>query len=265
MGRHTLHGRRTLLTGASSGIGRCIAVELARCGARLVLLARRREQLEQIAGELATNFGSSGAKIEIVVGDVTDGTVRSSALALAESSFGGLDLLINNAGVSAHGRFADSSPDRLRQIMEVNFFAAAELTRESIGMLRVANDPLVVNIGSILGHRGIPHNSEYVASKFALRGLSEAMRPELAKLGIDLLLVSPGTTNTEFFDHLIDKQGELPWKSAAGVSPEAVARATIRAIERHKREIIPSWSGRALVWLNRMLPGVLDRWMRKYG
>ncbi len=132
-------------------------------------------------------------------------------------------------------------------------------------MLRNGNRPVVVNIGSILGHRATPRNSEYCASKFAIRGLTESLRPELAQLGIDMLLVSPGTTETEFYQNVINAAEKPPWPEGRGVSAESVARATVRAIAAGRREIIPSGRGRMLVWLNRACPWLVDRIMRRYG
>ena len=122
-----------------------------------------------------------------------------------------------------------------------------------------------MNIGSILGHRGLPLNSEYSASKFALRGWSEALRAELAGEGVDVLLVSPGTIETEFFDHLVAKRADLPWGKAKGIPAAAVAEQTVRALERGGREIFPNWRGRALVLANRLAPGMVDRVMARLG
>jgi len=261
MARRTIAGSRSLITGASGGIGRAIARELARQGSRVVVVARREQPLVELVDEIRRQGGLA----EAVTGDVTDPAVRAAALERAQGAFGGLDILVNNAGSGAMGRFAEASPDRLRQVFEVNFFAAAELTRAAIPVMRHGRQPIVVNIGSILGHRATPHNSEYCASKFALRGLTESLRPELARLGIDLLLVSPGTTETEFYQHVINPAAKPPWPEGRAVSAEAVARATVRAIAAGKREIIPSARGRALVWLNRLCPWVVDRVMRRYG
>jgi short-subunit dehydrogenase len=200
-----------------------------------------------------------------VPGDVSDAVTRDAAVKTAREQLGGLDMLINNAGTSAHGRFEDASPERLRRIMEVNFFAAAELTRAALPLLREGREPVVVNVGSILGRRGVPFNSEYCASKFALVGWSEAVRPELARQGIDVLVVNPGTTDTEFFAHLIEKTGEVPWKTPKGVPASTVARATIDAIRRRKSEIVVGNRGRFLVWLNRLAPRWVDRRLRRYG
>jgi len=261
MGGRQIEGSRAIITGASSGIGREIALALGREGARLLLLARREEKLR----DLADQIGQMGQQATFVAGDVTDASVRQAALDRAAEQWGGLDILVNNAGVSARGRFADVSPERLRQIMEVNFFAVAEMIRQSLPLLSQGRRPVVVNVGSTVGHRGVPRISEYSASKFALRGLSEAIRPELAGVGVDLLLVSPGPTDTEFFDHLLEDEGGVPWPEYRGIPAEVVARRTVRAIQRSRHEIIPSCPGKALVWLNRLAPWLVDRMMKRYG
>ena len=207
------------MTGASSGIGRALALELARSGVDLVLLARRGDRLAEVAEEVRR----IGRRAEIVVGDVTDPAVRVAAPEAAEAKFGGLDLLVNNAGVAAHGRFASAQTDRLRPIMEVNFFAPAELIRLAMPLLLEGRQPMVVNIGSILGKRGCPHKSEYTASKFALHGFSEALRAELTPFGVDVLVVVAGPTDTEHFDRLLDDQGELPWGDPRRRRPSASA------------------------------------------
>jgi short-subunit dehydrogenase len=178
---------------------------------------------------------------------------------------GGLDLLVNNAGTSAHGRIADADPARLRPIMETNFFAPVELIREALPLLRQGRTPIVVNIGSVLGKRACPHKSEYCASKFALAGFSEALRAEFAPLGIDVLVVAAGPTDTEFFQHLLEEHGDLPWKKSTPVSPEKVARATVRAMELGRHEIIPNWRAWLLATANRFFPRIVDRMMAGYG
>jgi short-subunit dehydrogenase len=260
MARRELTGCRVALTGASSGIGRELAAQLAQAGARLVLLARR----EALLGELAEQLRGRGAVVETVSGDVTDPAARTALLSVAKERFSGLDLLVNNAGISALGRFDQASSERLRRIMEVNFFAPVELTREALPLLSSGRQPLVVNIGSILGHRGIPQCSEYCASKFALRGWSEALRAELANSGIGVLVVSPGTTRTEFFEHVLEG-GRTPWPQQPGVPPALVARRTLAAIRKGKHEIFVNSRGRLLVYLNRLWPWLVDRLMARYG
>jgi short-subunit dehydrogenase len=256
MPRRRLAELRILLTGASSGIGRELARTLAARGARLLLTARRADLLQAVADECA----HEGGAVEFLSGDVTDAAHRAALTARTAELWGGLDVLINNAGVSAHGRFADSDEATLRQVMEVNFFAAAELTRLTLPLLQSGRTPAIVNVGSIIGHRGLPFNSEYSASKFALRGFSEALRAELAADDIDVIQVSPGTTDTEFFDHLVAKRVVVPWqKREHAISAAEVAGQTVRALERGRREIFPNWRGHALILVNRLFPQLVDR------
>ena len=261
MARRTIQGLRGILTGASSGIGQALAKELVRDGARLVLVARRQDRLAELAQELSDASG----QIEIVAGDVTQGDVQQGAIDRARDAFGGLDLVVNNAGIGAMGHFAEAAPERLRQVMEVNFFAAAELTRRALPLLRDGNRPIVVNVSSVLGHRGVPGYAEYCASKFAMQGLSESLRAEFAPLGIDLLVVSPARTRTEFFDSALDAGPTKPWAGLSGMTAESVAGRIARAIRKGKHELVISAGGKALVWASRLLPGVLDRVLARYG
>ncbi len=134
MARRTIEGCRGILTGASSGIGRALAVELVRGGAKLVVVARRPERLAELAASLADAPG----RIETLEGDVTDAATRGAAVERAQTAFGGLDLLVNNAGIGAMGPFAEADEARLRKLMEVNFFAPAEMIRLALPLLRRA-------------------------------------------------------------------------------------------------------------------------------
>ncbi|MHC4403890.1 MAG: SDR family NAD(P)-dependent oxidoreductase [Planctomycetota bacterium] len=260
MARREIRGSRAIVTGASSGIGSAIALELARHGAVQVVTARREERLR----ELVERIESEGSRAEFVVGDVTDPATRQGVVDTAQATFGGLDVLINNAGIGALGLFERADPNRLRKIMEVNFFALVEMTRLGLPLLKAGTRPIVVNVGSILGHRGTPHSSEYCASKFAVHGFSEALRTEVRRHGIDVLVVSPGTTETEFFDRVIERTDEPSWPEHMPVPPEKVARKTVRAIRRGRREIIPYLPGKILCWLNRLSPRLVDRIMARY-
>ena len=259
MTTRSIGGLRGILSGASSGIGRALAVELVRDGARLVVVARRQDRLAELAAELADAPG----EIQVLAGDMTLADVRQAAIERAREKFGGLDLLVNNAGSGAMGLFAEATPDRLRHVMEVNFFAPAEMIRQSLPLLTTGKRPIVVNIGSVLGHRGVPFNSEYCASKFALQGLSESLRAELARSGIDLLVVSPARTRTEFFERAINAPAAR-WPELRGVPADLVARRTVRAIRRGRHEIVPSLSGKMLVWANRLCPRLLDFVLARY-
>ena len=176
----------------------------------------------------------------------------------------GLDLLVNNAGVGAIGYFADASPQRLRQIMEVNFFAPVELTRAALPLLLAGRRPMIVNVSSVLGHRAVPKKSEYCASKFALHGFSDALRAELLREKIDVLLVSPSTTASEFFDHVIGDKRK-PRGRFGAMTPAKVARRIVWAMRAGRHEIILPFGGRLLVWLDRLCPPLADRLVAWFG
>jgi short-subunit dehydrogenase len=258
--KRTLDGKRAIVTGASSGIGREIALRLAGAGTRVVLVARRRQRLD----ELAASIAHRGGHAVVCDGDLTDPAVRSRAVDAVREHFGGLDILVNNAGLGRMGLFERGSPEELRHIMEVNFFALAEMTRLALPLLKEGNDPIIVNISSILGHRGVPHNSEYCASKFAVQGFSESLRAELAGEGIDVLVVSPGTTQTEFFDTALDQSSKPSWPEHKPVTAAEVGRQTVAAIRRGRHEIVPYFWGKVLVGLNRLSPTLTDRLIARY-
>lgn len=246
------HGSVSIVTGASSGVGREFCRLLAARGGQIVVVARRAERLQELQAEFATT-------IHPVVGDVTEAGVRKAAIAKAESIGNGrLDLLVNNAGVGAMGPFADASPDRLRRIMEVNFFAPVEWTRKSIPALRRGRNPVICNVGSVLGHRAVPNKSEYCASKFAMHGMTDSIRAELACEGIQCTLVSPSTTESEFFDSLIDTPERETSTSFGSWSPAKVARTMLAAISARRSEVICSLGGKALVYGDRLSPPLMN-------
>jgi short-subunit dehydrogenase len=255
-----LEGSRAIVTGASSGIGRAIALELARRGARLLITARRAERLAETAAAIRHQH----TEVQTVVGDLTQAETRHQIVETARQAWNGIDCLVNNAGVGAHGRFESAAPERLRQIMEVNFFAPVELIRLALPLLRQGNRPIVVNVSSVLGHRAAPFKSEYCASKFALHGMSDALRAEWIKQGIDVLLISPSTTASEFTEHVLEDKDARP-SPATPMSPERVARAAVRAIQQGRHELILPLSGKLLVWLDRCCPPLADWLVARYG
>lgn len=252
------HGAVAVVTGASSGIGKCLVELLLQAEVVVIANGRRGHRFEL----LAKRFGE---RIVPVVGDLTEPATRSRIVAAADPLRGGaVDLLVNAAGIGAIGPFADASPQRLRQIMEVNFFAAAELTRALIPSLRRGRTPVICNIGSVLAHCAVPNKSEYCASKFALQGWSNALRAELIDTGIQVTVVSPSTTHSEFFDSLVDTPTPHSSASHGGWAPERVAAATMRAIESRRSELVLSLGGKALVLGSRCCPRVMNHLVTKY-
>lgn len=250
-----LAGQRLLITGASGGIGRCLAEEAARQGANVALAARSAEKLHDLASALS----AGGARVVAVPGDVTSEADRQHMLDSAVEAFGGLDVLINNAGIASFGHFATSSEDVLRQIMEVNFFAPAELIRSAIPVLARGNRPAIVNIASMCGRRGLPAWTEYSASKFALCGLTEALRAELARFDIDVLLVLPGLTRSDLPRNLLRNDGRMKIDFAKGMEPNKVSAGILRALERGRAETVLGGEAKWILGVNRVLPRLVDR------
>jgi short-subunit dehydrogenase len=250
-----LQGRRILITGASSGIGHALAGQAAGAGARVLLTARSAPRLTEIAQKLA----KPGTEVFTFAADVTSDQDRHRLVETATQRLGGLDVLVNNAGVASFGHFADSSEAVLRQIMEVNFFAPAELIRLLVPVLARGRQPAIVNVSSMCGRRGLPAWTEYSASKFALCGLSEALRAELVRFGIDVLLVVPGLTRTGLGENLLRNDGRMKIDFAHGMPPDAVAAAVLQSLRCNRSEAVLGGEARWLLRVNRFMPGLLDR------
>ena len=260
MRRRSIQAMRGLITGASSGIGLELTRQLAAAGAQLLVTARRSSPLDML---VASSQDLPG-QVFAMAGDVTDPDHRARLSDAVRQRWGELDLLVNNAGVGAVGPFAEADPERLHKVFALNFFAAVELIRDTLPLLRAGRTPVIVNIGSVLGHRAVPRKSEYCASKFALHGFSDSLRAELVPEGIGVLLVSPSTTRTEFFDRLLEGADGQTASSPGVASAESVARHTIRAIRRGRDEIILTPGGKLLVWLDRLCPTLANRLIARY-
>jgi short-subunit dehydrogenase len=257
--RRSLVGARMLITGASQGIGKSLAEAAMECGAKVLAAARNLNLLN----ELAQTARTKGGILQNVQADVTRLEDRQKMVEAAVKHFGGLDILVNNAGIGATGHFADVAPERLRKIMEVNFFGLTETTRIFLPILKKGHKPAIVNISSIAGKRGIPARSEYSASKFAVQGFSEALRAEVSKDGIDVLVVCPGFTATNFSQNMIEQKALIQYDHLRGMSSEQVARATLRAIAKGKNEIHLTFQGKLVALVSRFLPRIADRIARK--
>jgi short-subunit dehydrogenase len=253
--RRDLRNCHLLITGASGGIGRALAEAAVRRGAQVVLAARSADKLEELAGRLVAQGGRALA----VPADVTVEEDRQHLMRAIVDHFGGLDVLINNAGVGSFGHFAESSEAVLRQVMEVNFFAPAELIRLAIPHLLRGRQPAIVNLASMCGRRGLPAWTEYSASKFALCGLVEALRGEMARFDIDVLLVLPGLTRSDLGRHLLRNEGRMKIAFDRGMPPEDVAEGVLRALEKNRTETVLGRDARWMLRINRFLPRLVDR------
>ena len=257
--RRHIAGSRMLITGASQGIGRALAVQAARQGAQVLAAARHEDYLQQLAQDVR----GQGGTLEYVVADVTSPADRQRMVEAARQHFGGLDILVNNAGIGATGHFADVDFGILRKIMEVNFYGLTETTRAVLPLLKQGNRPAIVNISSIAGKRGIPARSHYSASKFAVQGFSEALRAELAKDGIDVLVVCPGLTQTNFSLNMLEQKALVKLDHLRGMTADDVALASLQTIARGRHEVCLSFKGRLLVWFARFFPKFVDFFTKK--
>ncbi len=249
-----LAGKRVLLTGASSGIGRALALALSAKKARLMVLARNGQKLEALVQHLR----DKQIIAEFVVCDITNSADRQRAYQLTLEKFGGIDVLINNAGIGAWGHFQTSSESINREIFEVNFFAPMELIRLCTPLLARSDSPMVVNVTSMCGRRGMPAWPEYSASKFACVAMSEALRAEYVRFGIHVLCVVPGLTKSEYNQHLIRNEGRAEIPFDKGMEPSFVADKIILAMERGSREIVLGSEAKWMLFFNRFTPKLLN-------
>jgi short-subunit dehydrogenase len=254
-----LRGLRMIITGASSGIGRCLAEKAIERGIQVALTARSADRIHALADELTERGGRAIG----VPADITQEADRTNLLDAVVEQYGGLDVLVNNAGVAGWGHFASASEQILRDTMEVNFFAPAELMRRAVPFLLKGRTPAIVNVASKCGRRGLPAWTEYSASKFALCGLTEALRGEFARFDIDVLLILPGLTNSGLFQRLLRNEGRLKIEPAKGMSPETVAAGILHALEHNRAETVLGREARWLLRVNRFFPRLVDRLMAR--
>lgn len=263
---------RALVTGATSGIGRALAIELAGMGFSLVLSGRQTEALRSLARTIEEDYGVLCVPH---LGDLTSVSVRHELLAEVETKLGGLDLLVNNAGCGAIGRVEEIDDEAARRLMDLNFLVPVSLTRDALPLLRCSAAkrkvsrrqvlPAVIFVSSIVGLVGTPCYGVYGASKGAIRLFADSLRAEVARDGIGVLTVMPGTTQTRFFDRLIASGRRPPLPKHRALPPRTVARRTIRALCCGRHRLLTHPESRWLALLNRFCPSLIDWVMKHYG
>jgi len=257
----TWSGRIAIVTGASSGIGAAIAQELAAAGASLVLTGRDEEALDEVAARCR----QGGSQTEVVAGDLTEDAARRAVIVAAMEA-GGIDLLVNNAGLTMNARFSELRPEVLRRIMEINFFATVELTRLALESLVERRGRIVV-MSSITGLVGTPTRTAYSASKHALHGFFGALRVELRQAGVGVTIVCPGYVDTPMRKRALLADGSAQGHDqAAGrrmLSAREVARRTLDAAWKRKRLLKLGRETRLARFLSLVAPGTLDGILEK--
>ncbi|MGH8386590.1 MAG: SDR family oxidoreductase [Pseudomonas sp.] len=244
---------RVVLTGASGGIGQAIATALCASGAHVLAVARHRDPLKPLLERYPQNLSWVSA-------DLTLSADRRQVLAAAES-VGGINLLINAAGVNHFAMLEQLHDDDIHAMLAVNIDAPICLTRLLLPLLKQAKSAMVVNVGSTYGSIGYPGYASYCATKFALRGFSEALRRELADTRVGVLYVAPRATRTSMNSPAAQALNDA---LKSGVDdPQTVALAVVHAIAGDRRDLYLGWPERFFVRLNSLLPNLVDRGLRK--
>lgn len=230
-----IKGKIVVITGASSGIGRAAAIEFARRGAHVVLAARRLAQLEEVAAE-CRRFGVNATAIE------TDVTKREDCVSLIARA-GNVDVLVNNAGFGTFDAIETANPDDLAAMMNTNYLGTVHCTQAVLPQMLARRSGAIVMVASIAGLMGYVRMGGYCATKFALVGFTEALRDEVLSRGVQVALVCPGTTDTEFF--VKAERHKLPGaeRLTMSLSPDRVARAICDAAQDGRyRRIVPRFA-----------------------
>lgn len=251
--------RVALVTGASSGIGRALAIRLASLGADLALLARTESRLKETAAEIER----LGRRALVLPGDVTDSEQCRSAIERSVKQLGKLDILVCSAGVSMRSRFEETSLDAMEKVMRINFFGTLYPTWHAIPYVKKTRGSLIA-VSSLVGKRGSPTYAVYSASKFAVQGLYESLRLELAPEGIHVGIVSPGHVETPLRERVLGPTGE-PWKTPPPVPfriwpVSLVVDQVVRILEKRKAEaLLPGFVGPMLALDQLLGPWLGDR------
>lgn len=254
------------ITGASSGIGEALTYELAKRGAKLILSARRKEELERVKGNCIT---SAQPFIRILPLDLSEGSTLKLSTQAAIQLFGHIDILINNGGISQRSLAKDTALDVDRRIMEVDYFGSIGLTKHLLPHFMKRNSGHFVTVSSVMGKFGAPYRSGYAAAKHALHGFFDSLRAELWKesKNIYVTLVCPGWINTNLSIMALMGDGSPQNKKddthQKGMTPTFFAKRLIKAIENKKREVYIGGTKEVLaIQIKRFFPGMFAKIIR---
>jgi short-subunit dehydrogenase len=247
-----------IITGATSGIGKALAYECAARGAKLVISGRNKDKLMEISEDLL----KTGIQILPVTADVSVEKDCQALILKTVEKFGTLDVLINNAGISMRALFEEVDLDVLRKLMDTNFWGTVYCTKYALPYLLKSGGSLV-GISSIAGFKGLPGRTGYSSSKFAMMGLLEVIRIENRKKGLHVLIAAPGFTASNIRNVALAKdgsqQGETPLDESKLMPAETVAYKIANAIEKRKRSLILTTTGKMTVLLNKFFPAFMDK------
>ena len=247
----TFKDKIIVITGASSGIGRSAAIEFANKGAKLALVARRKEKLDELAQSL-----SKSTEVLVCQCDVSDKAQVESMAAQVLDKFGKIDILVNNAGFAIYGTVSDLSIEDIESQMRTNYLGMVYCTKNFLPTFQKQNSGHIVNVASVAASFGLPGIASYCASKFAMLGFSEGLKHELRGTDIGVTVVSPIMVRTNFFDH--ESFDKMPKYSPTSLDPKTVAKTILAASESSRLEIIVPGIVRVGVWLKHTIPFVIN-------
>ena len=247
-----------LITGGTSGIGKACAFAFGRAGAKVAFSGRDAQRLEETSRELS----AAGIENTAIKADVSVEADCERMVAAAVDKFGGLDILINNAGISMRALFQDVELDVLRKVMDIHFWGTVYTTKFALPHI-MASKGSVIGISSIAGYRGLPARTGYSASKFAMHGFLETLRTELLHSGVHVLLACPGFTASNIRNTALaangQQQGETPREEEKMMSAEEVAARILKATIKRKRDLVMTMQGKMAVLINKWFPSLADK------
>jgi short-subunit dehydrogenase len=249
-------GKIVVITGGSDGIGKALVEQFLTLGAKVATCGRNADKLAHLVAE---NLGRELFTMQVdVVNQQQDETFIQAVL----DKWGGIDILINNAGISMRALVSEVSIETLKNVMDINFWGTVYTTKAALPAVQKANG-VIVGVSSIAGFRGLPGRSGYSASKYALNGWLEALRTELFGSGTHVMWVCPGFTSSNIRNAALNKdaqaQGESPMDEGAMMSSEACAQHIIHAIAKRKRTLVLTFTGKRTVFMNKFFPAWADK------
>ncbi len=249
------------ITGGSDGIGKALVDMLLTAGAKVATCGRSSDKLYQL------QVSHSGSPLHTLVADVSVEADCQRFIESTISTFGGIDILINNAGVSMRALMKEADVEVIRKVMDINFFGTVACTKAALASV-IERKGTIIGVSSIAGYRGLPGRSGYSASKFAVNGWLEALRTELLDDGVNVMWVCPGFTTSNIRNAALDltgqSHGETPMDEGKLMTAETCARHILKAIVKRKRTIVLTFTGKRTVLINRFFPKWADKLVHKF-